>query len=103
LANSLLPYAIKRDRQAVDRAAAPTRCLDGTARAKRSSWLVWLRQIPEAKPAAMLGLIERLNHVRAVGIDPEDLIPSSPRKLNDNSNIRRNLDSQRPCKSKTQC
>jgi hypothetical protein len=35
------------------------------------SWLVWLRQIPEAtKPAAMLGLIERLNHVRAIGIDP---------------------------------
>ncbi len=35
------------------------------------SWLVWLRQIPEAtKPAAMLGLIERLNHVRASGIDP---------------------------------
>src|SRR5437763_13910463 len=35
------------------------------------SRLVWLRQIPEAtKPAAMLGLIERLNHVRAIGIDP---------------------------------
>jgi hypothetical protein len=35
------------------------------------SWLVWLRQMPQAtKPAAMLGLIERLNHVRAVGIDP---------------------------------
>jgi hypothetical protein len=35
------------------------------------SWLVWLRQMPEAtKPAAMLGLIERLNHVRAIGIDP---------------------------------
>ena len=35
------------------------------------SWLVWLRQIPRAtKPAAMLGLIERLNHVRAIGIDP---------------------------------
>jgi hypothetical protein len=35
------------------------------------SWLVWLRQIPEAtKPSAMLGLIERLNHVRAIGIDP---------------------------------
>ena len=41
-------------------------------RAERGqSWLVWLRQIPEAtKPAAMLGLIERLNHVRAIGIDP---------------------------------
>lgn len=35
------------------------------------SWLVWLRQIPQAtKPAAMLGLIERLNHVRAISIDP---------------------------------
>jgi Domain of unknown function (DUF4158) len=35
------------------------------------SWLVWLRQIPEAtKPAAMLSLIERLNHARAIGIDP---------------------------------
>ena len=34
------------------------------------SWLVWLRQLPLAtKPAAMLGLIERLNHVRAIGID----------------------------------
>src|SRR5277367_980575 len=34
------------------------------------SWLVWLRQMPQApKPAAMLGLIERLNHVRAIGID----------------------------------
>ena len=35
------------------------------------SWLAWLRQMPEAtKPVAMLGLIERLDHVRAVGIDP---------------------------------
>lgn len=35
------------------------------------SWLVWVRQMPEAtKPAAMLGLIERVNHVRAIGIDP---------------------------------
>jgi Domain of unknown function (DUF4158) len=34
-------------------------------------WLTWLRQMPEAtKPTAMLGLIERLKHVRAVGIDP---------------------------------
>jgi TnpA family transposase len=34
------------------------------------SWLVWLRQMPQAtKPAAMLGLIERLNHVRAIGLD----------------------------------
>jgi hypothetical protein len=35
------------------------------------SLLVWLRQMPEStKPAAMLGLIERLNHVRTIGIDP---------------------------------
>ena len=35
------------------------------------SWLTWLRQMPEAaKPAAMLGLIERLDHVRAIGIEP---------------------------------
>ncbi|HJY51304.1 MAG TPA: DUF4158 domain-containing protein [Stellaceae bacterium] len=35
------------------------------------SWLAWLRQMPEAaKPAAMLGLIERLDHVRAAGLDP---------------------------------
>jgi TnpA family transposase len=35
------------------------------------SWLAWLRQMPEAtKPLAMLGLIERLAHTRAVCIDP---------------------------------
>jgi hypothetical protein len=34
-------------------------------------WLVWLRQMPEAtKPAAMLGLIERLDYVRTIGLDP---------------------------------
>ncbi|MGD0107033.1 MAG: Tn3 family transposase [Rhodopila sp.] len=34
-------------------------------------WLTWLRQMPEAAtPIAMLGVIERLEHVRAVGIDP---------------------------------
>jgi hypothetical protein len=34
------------------------------------SWLGWLRQMPQATtPAAMLGLIERLKHVRAIGID----------------------------------
>jgi TnpA family transposase len=34
------------------------------------SCLGWLRQMPLAtKPAAMLGLIERLTHVRAIGID----------------------------------
>jgi TnpA family transposase len=35
------------------------------------SWLAWLRQMPEAaKSSAMLGLIERLEHVRAIGIEP---------------------------------
>jgi TnpA family transposase len=35
------------------------------------SWLAWLRQMPEAtKPMAMLGLIERLDHVRAADLDP---------------------------------
>jgi TnpA family transposase len=35
------------------------------------SWLAWLRQMPEAtKPVAMLGLIERLGHVRAIDLDP---------------------------------
>jgi hypothetical protein len=34
------------------------------------SWLGWLRQMPQAtKSVAMLGLIERLNPVRAIGID----------------------------------
>lgn len=35
------------------------------------SCLAWLRQMPEAaKPGAMLGLIERLQHVREIGIEP---------------------------------
>lgn len=35
------------------------------------SWLTWLRQMPEAAtPTAMLGLIERLEHARAIGIEP---------------------------------
>src|SRR5271166_4431601 len=35
------------------------------------TWLTWLRQMPQAaKPAAMLGLIERLEHVRGIGIEP---------------------------------
>jgi TnpA family transposase len=34
-------------------------------------WLTWLRQMPQAAtPSAMLGLIERLDHVRAIGIGP---------------------------------
>ena len=36
------------------------------------NWLTWLRQIPQAsKPTAMLGLIARLQHVRALGIDAD--------------------------------
>ena len=35
------------------------------------TWLIWLRQMPEAaKPAAMLGVIERLEKVRDIGIEP---------------------------------
>jgi hypothetical protein len=35
------------------------------------SWLSWLRQMPEAtKPSAMIGLIDRLNAVRDIGIEP---------------------------------
>ena len=35
------------------------------------TWLTWLRQMPEAaKPAAMLGVIERLAKVRGIGIEP---------------------------------
>jgi hypothetical protein len=46
------------------------RRLDALTERRGQSWLVWLRQIPEAtKPAARPGLIERLNHVRAIGID----------------------------------
>jgi hypothetical protein len=34
-------------------------------------WLTWLRQMPEAaKPTAMLGVIERLEHVRSIGLSP---------------------------------
>jgi TnpA family transposase len=36
------------------------------------TWLTWLRQMPQAgKPTAMLGLLERLEHVRAIGIERE--------------------------------
>ena len=35
------------------------------------NWLTWLRQMPQAaKPSAMLGLIARLEHLRAIGIEP---------------------------------
>src|SRR3954452_1689292 len=57
------------------------RRLDGlTLRREESnlSWLAWLRQMPEAaRPTAMLGLIERLEHARAIGIASAcgDLLP----------------------------
>ena len=36
------------------------------------SWITWLRQMPQAtRPMSMLGLVERLRHVRALGIDAE--------------------------------
>jgi TnpA family transposase len=45
--------------------------LPGRRENSNQSWLAWLRQMPEAaKPVAMLGLIERLKHVRAIGLDP---------------------------------
>jgi TnpA family transposase len=35
------------------------------------NWLTWLRQMPQAaRPTAMLSLIERLKHVRGIGIGP---------------------------------
>ena len=44
--------------------------LTGRREESSMSWLGWLRQMPEAaKPAAMLGVIERLEHVRAIGIE----------------------------------
>ena len=59
------------DRRVVGRAAAAAGCVTQRRAETSQSWLVWLRQMPEAtKPAAMLGLIERLGHVRAIGLDP---------------------------------
>ena len=50
--------------------AAPNAALSARENTDQS-WLAWLRQMPEAaKPVAMLGLIERLKHVRAIGLDP---------------------------------
>ena len=50
------------------------RRLDGLVQRREESshtWLAWLRQMPEAaKPAAMLGLIERLDIVRSIALDP---------------------------------
>jgi TnpA family transposase len=45
--------------------------------ASGQSWLAWLQQPPEAaKSAAMLGVIDRLKHVRRIGVEPgrRDLI-----------------------------
>ena len=45
--------------------------LTGRREPSGQNWLTWLRQMPEAaKPAAMLGVIGRLEHVRAIGIEP---------------------------------
>ena len=45
--------------------------LTGRREETSQSWLAWLRHMPEAaKPASMLGLIERLHHARAVGVEP---------------------------------
>jgi nucleotide-binding universal stress UspA family protein len=45
--------------------------LPGRRKEAHQTWLTWLRQMPEAaKPGAMLGLIERPDHVRAIGLDP---------------------------------
>jgi len=47
--------------------------LDGLTERRENTgqnWLTWLRQMPQAtKPGAMLGLIARLQHLRAAGID----------------------------------
>jgi TnpA family transposase len=61
-------------RLAGDLSAEQRRRLDALTHRREQtgqSWLTWLRQMPQAaKPDAMLGLIERLAHVRAIGIDP---------------------------------
>ncbi len=57
-----------------DLSAEQRRRLDALTQHRENSsqnHLTWLRQMPEAaKPAAMLGLIERLEYVRAIGIEP---------------------------------
>lgn len=45
--------------------------LTGRREPSGQNWLTWLRQMPEAaKPTAMLGVIGRLEYVRAIGIEP---------------------------------
>ena len=54
--------------------AGQRRRLDALTRRRENtsqSWLAWLRQMPEAGvPTAMLGLIQRLEHVYSIGIEP---------------------------------
>ena len=54
--------------------AEQRKCLDALTERREETgqvWLTWLRQMPEAAtPTAMLGVIERLEHVRGIGIDP---------------------------------
>ena len=54
--------------------AEQRRGLDALVQRRKNTgqnWLTWLRQMPQAaKPSAMLGLIARLEHVRAIGIEP---------------------------------
>jgi TnpA family transposase len=61
-------------RLAGDLSAEQRRRLDALTQRREKTgqnWLTWLRQMPEAaKPDAMLGLIERLEHVRTIRIDP---------------------------------
>ncbi len=61
-------------RLAGDLSAEQRRRLDALTQRREDTgqtWLTWLRQMPEAaRPDAILGLIERLEHVRAIGIQP---------------------------------
>ena len=72
-----LRYRARREahRQLTDGLSADQRKRLDTLTQRREdtgqSWLTWLQQMPQAaKPAAMLGLIERLEHVRGIGITP---------------------------------
>ena len=59
------------DQWSVRRTAQEARRADQRREESGQNWLTWLRQMPEAAtPGAMLGLIERLEHVRAIGIEP---------------------------------
>src|SRR5271165_2215407 len=59
------------DRWVVGRKGTGTRGVKARRAETSQSWLAWLRQMPEAtKPIAMLGLIERLDYVRVIDLDP---------------------------------